>query len=94
MMHINMVPVAHSWEIEKEFGIRIFDCKFAEIAESSSYVRLNLNEEYIEDLKDNIAFWRERNRANKAKKYENELNLVNKFRELGYKDKIIIRVSW
>ena len=94
MMKINMVPSVNSWEIEEEFGIRIFDCRCAEMAENDSYICLALNEEHIEDLKDNIEYCREYDRVVQAEKYENELKLVNKFRELGYKDEIMIFVSW
>ena len=27
-MNIEMKPLVHSWNIEKEFGIRVFDCEF------------------------------------------------------------------
>ena len=94
MMKINMVPSVNNWEVEEEFGIRIFDCNFAEMAANDSCVCLALNEEHVEDLKDNIEYCREYDRVVKAEKYENELNLVNRFRELGYKDEIIIFVSW
>lgn len=94
MMKINMVPSVNSWDVEEEFGMRIFDCNFTEMVENDSYVCLALNEEHIEDLKDNIEYCREHDRVVKAEQYENELDLVNKFRELGYKDEIIIFVSW
>lgn len=94
MMKINMVPSVNSWEIEEEFGIRIFDCRCTEMVENDSYICLALNEEHIEDLKDNIEYCRTYGCPSTTKQYENELKLVNKFRELGYKDEIIIFVSW
>ena len=80
MVKINMVPSVNSWDVEEEFGIRIFDCNFTEMVANDSYVCLALNEEHIEDLKDSIEYCREHDRVVRAEKKENELNLVNKCR--------------
>lgn len=92
MMNIKSLPVVNSWEIEEEFGIRVFDCPFTEMVENDSYVSLMLNDEYLADLEDayNYAIVR----GQEFKKFENEIELVKKFRELGYTEEILVLVSW
>lgn len=92
MMKIKSIPVVNSWEIEEEFGIRVFDCPFTEMVANDSYVSLSLDDEYLADLEDayNYAIIR----GQEFKKFENEIELVKKFRELGYTEEILVLVSW
>lgn len=92
MMNIKSLPVVNSWEIEEEFGININHCAFAKKCANDSYLSLALNDEYLADLEDayNYAIISGQN----FKQFENEIELVNKFRELGYTDEIIIFMCW
>ena len=92
MMNIKTMPVVNSWEIEEEFGIRVFDCPFTEMVENDSYVSFHLDDEALADLEDNYNYAVVHGRN--FKQFENEIELVKKFRELGYTEEILIFVSW
>lgn len=89
-MKIEMVPTVNSWDIEEEFGIRVLDCDFAYWADNDSYVTLDLDENRLQILEnysnDDESFY--------AKFWRNELNLINKFRAMGYTENILVYVSW
>ena len=91
-MNITMKPTVTSSEIEREFGIRVFDCAFAQEVGNDSYITLWLDDAQTKEL------WEEINDCADEEKYvkrlKNELELINRFRELGYKDSILVFVSW
>ena len=93
MLEIKNIPTIDGDEIEKEFGIRIFDCEFTEMVESGSYVTLYLNDNAVEDLKESIE-WEQGKSSIRLNKLMNQLNLVEKLRELGYTDKILVFIFW
>lgn len=92
MMNIKSLPVVNSWEIEEEFGIRVFDCPFTEMVENDSYVSLMLDDEALAILEDNYNYAIVK--GQEFKKFEEEIELVKKFRELGYAEEILVFVSW
>ena len=95
-MKIEMVPAVNSWDIEQEFGIHVLDCDFTHWAENDSYITLELSDDKVQGL------WAEIEKFSNGDHYErsyaqrlrNELNLVNKFRAMGYTKNILIYVSW
>ena len=91
-MNIIMRPTVTSGEIKEEFGINIFECEFTQGVANDSYVTLWLDEsqsndiwEEIQDCKDEYHY---------VNRLKNELNLINKFRAIGYTDSILVFVSW
>lgn len=95
-MKIITKPVVHSWDIEEEFGIRVFDCEFTQMAENDTYVSLCLNNDRIIDLWEDIKYYSEKGdgEAPFVLRLKNELELINKFRDMGYNDEILVFVSW
>ena len=95
-MNIEMRPLVHSWNIEKEFGIRVFDCEFTQMVENDSYVPLWLDEDHRDELWEDIRYYTDKGDGESAyvKRLENELDLINRFRAMGYTDSILVFVSW
>ena len=93
-MNINYLPVVDFKDIEEELGTSYKDYIFVEAIENDSYQYLGLDEEAVENCKDCISFYTKKENFNRVHKYENELKLINYFRQLGYKDAILIFISW
>lgn len=91
-MKIEMVPTVNSWDIEEEFGIRVFNCLFTREWENDSYISLDLTEDRIKELWEELQDCSDETRYVKALK--NELDLINKFRAMGYTENILVYVSW
>ena len=91
-MKIEMMPTVNSWDIKAEFGIRVLNCLFTQEVENDSYVSLELTEDRIKEL------WEELQDCSDETRYvaelKNELNLINKFRAMGYTENILVYVSW
>ena len=95
-MKIKMMPTVNSWDIKEEFGIRVLDCLFTQEVENDSYVSLDLTEDRTKEL------WEELQECSDETRYErlyaaelkNELDLINKFRAMGYTENILVYVSW
>lgn len=95
-MKIEMVPTVNSWDIEEEFGIRVLDCDFAHWADNDSYIGLELSDGKIQGLQAEIEKFSNGDPYERkyAQSLRNELNLVNKFRAVGYTERIFVYVSW
>ena len=93
MLNITHKLVIDFEEFEKEFNIHLGDCEFTELAENGSYVPLFLNDEAVEDLKEAID-WEQGKSSIRLNKLINQLNLVEKLRELGYTDEILVFIFW
>lgn len=93
-MKINCLPVVDFEDISEELGTSFGDYCFCEMAENDSYQYLGLNEEAIENRKNALFYYEKKEAFNRIRKIENELELINFFRELGYKDAILIYISW
>lgn len=91
-MKIEMVPTVNSWDIEQEFGISVFNCLFSREWENDSYISLDLTEDRTKDLWEELQDCSDETRYAKALK--NELDLINKFRAMGYTESILVYVSW
>ena len=91
-MNITMKPTVTSSEIEREFGIRVLDCPFTDQVANDSYVTLWLDKNSVKALWEEINDCADEERY--VKRLKNELELINKFRELGYTEFILVFVSW
>ena len=95
-MNIEMIPLVNSWNIEKEFGIRVLDCEFTQMVENNSYVPLWLDEDRRDELWEDIRYYTDKGDGESAyvKRLENELDLINRFRAMGYTNSILVYVFW
>lgn len=95
-MKIEMRPVVQSWSIEKEFGIRVLDCEFTQTVKNDSYVTLWLDQDRVNELWVDIKYYTDKGDGESVyvKYLENELDLINRFRAMGYTDNILVFVSW
>ena len=93
-MNIEMRPVVHSWNIEKEFGISVLDCEFTQMVENDSYVSLWLDDDRVNELQEEIASCNDGSENKYVNRCSKELELINHFRAMGYTDSILIFVSW
>ena len=91
-MNIIMRPTVTSGEIKKEFGIDIFECEFTQEVANDSYVTLWLDESHSKEIWEEIQDCEDEYRY--VNRLKNELNLINKFRAIGYTDFILVFVSW
>ena len=94
-MFIEMKPVVHSYNIEKEFGIRVLDCEFTQMVENDSYVPLWLDDDRVDELREDIRYYTDKGDGESAyvKRLENELDLINRFRAMGYTYSILVFIS-
>lgn len=95
-MKIEMAPTVNSWDIKEEFGIRVLDCDFTHWAENDSYVSLELGDGKIQGLQAEIEKFSNGDPYERkyAQSLRNELDLVNKFRAMGYTERIFVYISW
>lgn len=93
-MKIVNMPTVDADEIEKELGIRIFDCEFAQMAENGSYNILDLTHDHVEKLKEEIEWQIGKCADSYLNRLKNELKLVEYFRSLGYDTEILVFISW
>lgn len=93
-MKIEMMPTVNSWDIEQEFGIRVFDCLFTREVENDSYVSLDLDEDNLQSIKKVLENYLDDDENFYVKFLKNELDLINKFRAMGYTENILVYVSW
>lgn len=95
-MFIEMKPVVHSYNIEKEFGIDVLDCEFTQMVANDSYVPLWLDEDRVDELREDIKYYTDKGEGEAAyvRRLENELDLINRFRAMGYTYSILVFVSW
>lgn len=93
-MKIEMRPVVQSWSIEREFGIRVLDCQFTQMVENDSYVPLWLDDDRVNELWTEITSCNDGSKVKYVNRCTKELELINKFRAMGYTDNILVFVSW
>ena len=91
-MKIEMKPTITSSEIEKQFGFGLKDCECYQMCANDSYVTLCLDEDVIQDFKDEIESCPDE--PEYVKRLSNDIVLIEYFRDLGYTDEILIYVSW
>ena len=94
MIKVTNIPTVTCDDIERELGIRVYECEFAEMAENDSYVMLDLDNDHIEDIKADLDWNQGKCNEFLEKRLNNELTLINYFREQGYTDRILVFVSW
>ena len=93
-MRIEQVPVVSVDDILATFEKSLDDYSCFRWVESDSYQYLSLDEDYIQELVDEIDFEREHDNQKYAEQYQNTLDLVHYFRSLGYEECILIYIYW
>lgn len=93
-MKIVNVPTVDGDEIEKELGIRVYDCEFAQMAANDSYVTVYLTADRIEYLREELEWNQDKCCDSYVKRITNELKVIDYFRGIGYDTKILVFISW
>ena len=93
-MKIEMKPTVTSSAIYKEFGIDVMDCQFTEECGNDSYLTLWLDSDRATELWEEIEFYKNKCEDRYVARMKNELELIRKFRDMGYTDSILVYVSW
>ena len=93
-MKIYTKQYVNSWDLEEELNIRIFDTLCAEGAENDSYICIDLSDDYVQELTEDLEWQKGKCSSMLVLRIENELKIVEYFRNLGIKDDIGIYISW
>ena len=93
-MKIYTKQYVNSLDLEEEFNISIFDTLCAEGAVKDSYVFVNLSDDYVQELAEYLEWQRGKCSFMLVLRIENELKIVEYFRNLGMRDSIYIYISW
>lgn len=88
---MKMMPVFEVEEIEKIAKSSFFRSEIAQMVENDSYVSLALDDESLEDLLEEIGY---ENNASRRMRLQENHRIISAFRKQGYRDEILIRVSW
>lgn len=93
MIKIQICQYASMSDICKHFNTRIRDYEFCQEVNNDSYVPLDLSDYVVEELDESIR-WEEGKDIRRQKRLQNDLALVEYFRNIGYRDSILVFVSW
>ena len=93
MIKIQICQYVRMSEVCEHFNTRIHDYEFCQEVANDSYVSLWLDDEAVEDLDENIR-WEEGKDMRRYKRLQNDLALVEYFRNIGYRGSILVYVSW
>ena len=93
MIKVSSMPVVDGNNFQEEFGFSQFDCEFSQMAENGSYVLVSLDENAKRELLDEIE-WERGKGSTRYNRVWNQLHFVEEMNELGYKDSILVFVSW
>lgn len=91
MIEIKQTPYINLIDVCRELKMRIRDFEFAYFANNDSSVTLGLTDADIEDLWAEIECEKDEKRR---KRLENDYSLVNLLRAMGYREYMIVFISW
>jgi hypothetical protein len=80
-------------DICEHFNTHISDYEFCQEVANDGYVSLDLSDYNVEDLAEDIR-WQEGKDSDLQERLQNDLALVEYFRNIGYRDSILVYVSW
>lgn len=93
MIKIQICQYADMDNICEHFNTHMSDYEFCQEVENDGYVSLDLSDYAVEELVESIR-WEEGKDVHYQKRLKNDLALVEYFRNIGYRDSILIYVSW
>lgn len=93
MIKIQICQYADMGNICEHFNTHMSDYEFCQEVENDSYVSLDLSDYAVEELAESIR-WEEGKNIRRQKRLQNDLALVEYFRNIGYRDSMLIYVSW
>ena len=93
MIKIQICQYVRMSDVCEHFNTHISDYEFCQDVANDSYVPLILEDYIVEVLDENIR-WEEGKDARLQKRLQNDLALVEYFRNIGYRDSILVYVSW
>lgn len=88
-MKIVNVPTVTSGEILDEWDIRVSGC----CGIDNNYIILDLSEDRVEELKEDIEWQKGKCDSAYLRRLQNELALIENFRNIGYTDSILVYVN-
>lgn len=97
MLKVERKFCVNSWDIEKEWpeaNFNVCSMPFAECAENDSYIPFYMGSDHLDELEYRKKHWGHNERY--IKSIESEIELLNKFKEMGFKtnDEILIFISY
>ena len=90
---ISLVPTIMFEDIQTMMNASYSDFIFTQEVQNDSYVSLSLDEDKVAEITELLEETREKDKI-VYERLMNELALVNYFRAIGYKDMILIYISW
>lgn len=93
MIKIQICQYVCMSDICKHFNTNIGDYEFTQGVANDSYVSLDLSDYIVEELAESIQ-WEEGKDIRHQKRLQNDLALVEYLRNIGYRDGILVAVSW
>ena len=93
MIDVKITRYINMSQVNKELGTSLRDYEFLQEVANDSYVPLWLDDETVEDLDENIR-WEEGKDIRRYKRLQHDLALVNLLRAQGFRDTILVYVSW
>ena len=96
-MEIKMQPTVDIQEVCEEFCCRVGDFAFAEMSENGVYEFFNTDVDALADLKNSIAIASEYSSEYYRKRLhrlQTDLKLLEKLRDMGYTEGVLICVWW
>lgn len=93
MIKIQICQYSRMSDICEHFNTHIRDYEFCQGVDNDSYVYLDLSDYGVEELDENIR-WEEGKDIRRQKRLQNDLALVEYFRNIGYRDSMLVYISW
>ena len=81
-------------EINEDFDFEWQNTQFGYYVENNSYVSVNLDEDYLEDLRDDYEWAVNREADDYVNRLRNTITFIEAMRKRGYKDEILVYCSW
>ena len=91
MIEVKQTPYISLVDVCRELKMRIEDFEFAYLARNDSFVTLGLTDADIEDLSAEIKYEKDEKRRQRL---ANDYSLVNLLRIMGYREHMIVFISW
>ena len=91
MIEVKQTPYINLTDVCREFKMYIEDFEFAYLARNDSFITLGLTDADVEDLSAEIKYEKDEKRRQRL---GNDYSLVNLLRAMGYREHMIVFISW
>lgn len=94
MIKFQCMPIINSDAIQKEYGIRVFDCEFAQGAERDSYQYFACDNAQLSFLWEEYEWHKDKESAY-AQRLKNDIDLIERIQDdFGDIHEVLIYISW